>query len=652
MVTGLVCCGLAVVVGEKDLLRVGLLLLALPVCATAFVCRTRYRLACHRRLVPARATVGAVVSVSIRIDNMSRRSSSVLLVDDDVPAHLGFRARFMLDRVEPGGARYFTYQLRPQLRGRYLIGPMAIRITDPFGLCELTRTFRSRGELVVTPPVETLPAARPGRQTMIGDLRQRDRPTMGTDDFVTRPYQAGDDLRRIHWRTSARAGELMVRREESSRPASATVLLDTRSAAWTGQGPASSFEWAVSAAGSVAVHLAESGHLVDLICDGGVSGVTTTPGTGRSRNPTRSPTALLDALAVVTTSDAGPPSRTASPGPSLPGRRDLTHLAGDGMLVAVLGATEPARAGMLARTRPRGALATVVLVDVTTWDGNHSVVRQEAVRQEAARPENLHACRAVFQRHGWTVIVAGYGDTLAALWPWASERRSERNTAGGGGGSGAGHRAGPPTTGLIHNDRPAPPQPRHPLNPNPPHPNSSNSNSPNSSDMSYLSDQPLEWPSTTGPATPGSATVSGSTAASRAAARPASGDSAARNSAARGPTAGRPAAAWPTTAGPATAGPATGGSGTFPPDAAGVAPPPASRQPAARPTAFPPGPPDSARTSPLSRPSAMRERSDSTPEPARPSGTPRSSARRVRPEDAAEGASATGQPEAEAGLRR
>ncbi|WP_165490479.1 DUF58 domain-containing protein, partial [Protofrankia symbiont of Coriaria myrtifolia] len=591
MVTGLVCCGLAVVVGEKDLLRVGLLLLALPVCATAFVCRTRYRLACHRRLVPARATVGAVVSVSVRIDNMSRRSSSVLLVDDDIPAHLGFRARFVLDRVEPGGARYFTYQLRPQLRGRYLIGPMAIRITDPFGLCELTRTFRSRGELVVTPPVETLSAARPGRQTMIGDLRQRDRPTMGTDDFVTRPYQAGDDLRRIHWRTSARAGELMVRREESSRPASATVLLDTRSAAWTGQGPASSFEWAVSAAGSVAVHLAESDHLVDLICDGGVPGVTTTPGTGRSRNPTRSPTALLDALAVVTTSDAGPPPRTASPGPSIPSRRDLTHLAGDGMLVAVLGATEPARAGMLARTRPRGALATVVLVDVTTWDENHSVVRQDAARQETARPENLHACRAVFQRHGWTVIVAGYGDTLAALWP----RASERNTAGGGGGSGAGHRAGSPTTGLIHNDRPAPPQPRHPLNPNPPHPNSSNS-----SDMLHLSDQPLEWPSTAGSATagsatagsatPGSATVSGSTAASQAAARPASGDSAARdsaarNSAAREPTAGRPAAAWPTTAGPAAAGSATGDSGAFPPDAAGAAPLPASRQPAARPTA-------------------------------------------------------------------
>ncbi|WP_207386496.1 DUF58 domain-containing protein [Protofrankia symbiont of Coriaria ruscifolia] len=435
--TGLACCALAVTVGEKDLLRVGLLLLALPVCSTAFVCRTRYRLACHRRLAPVRSTVGAAVSVSIRIDNMGRRSSSVLLVDDDVPAHLGFRARFVLDRVEPGGARYLTYQLRPQLRGRYLIGPMAIRITDPFGLCELTRTFRSRDELVVTPPLEALLALRPGRQIMIGNLRERTRPTLGTDDFVTRPYQAGDDLRRIHWRTSARAGELMVRREESFRPASATVLLDTRSDAWVGHGPTSSFEWAVSATGSIAAHLAESGQLVSLICDGGV---TATPAAGRSRNPTRSTTALLDALAVVTTSDA-----SSFPGASLPGAPGngaaaIARTDGNGMLVAVLGSIEPARAGILAMARPHGAFATALLVDVATWDGNRST----------AREESLNACRALFQRHGWVVITAGYGDKLADLWL----QTSGRGTAGGGGDSRVGYRADSTAAGMIHHDLP------------------------------------------------------------------------------------------------------------------------------------------------------------------------------------------------------
>ncbi|WP_322766394.1 hypothetical protein [Frankia sp. Cr1] len=117
--TGLACCALAATVGEEDLLRVGVLLVALPVCAAAFVCKTRYRLACHRLLMPARVAVGGAVSVGIRIDNMSGRPSSVLLVDDEVPDPLGFRARFVLDRVEAGGARYFTYQLRPQLRGRH-----------------------------------------------------------------------------------------------------------------------------------------------------------------------------------------------------------------------------------------------------------------------------------------------------------------------------------------------------------------------------------------------------------------------------------------------------------------------------------------------------------------------------------------------------
>ncbi|WP_250291957.1 DUF58 domain-containing protein [Frankia sp. CiP1_Cm_nod1] len=709
VVTGLVCCGLAVVVGEKDLLRAGLLLLTLPLCATAFVCRTRYRLACHRRLTPARVTVGAVVSVGVRIDNMSRRSSSVLLVDDDIPAHLGFRARFMLDRVEPGGARYFTYQLRPRLRGRYLIGPMAIRITDPFGLCELTRTFRSRDELVVTPPVETLPASRPGRQITIGDLRQRDRPTMGTDDFVTRPYQAGDDLRRIHWRTSARAGELMVRREESSRPASATVLLDTRSAAWAGQGPASSFEWAVSAAGSVAAHLTESGHLVDLICDGSLAAA---PAAGGPRKPTRSTTALLDALAVVTTADAGPPSRAASPGPPIPGRRGLAHLAGDGILVAVLGSTEPARAGILARARPRGTLATVVLVNVATWDGNHAAAGQEATGQE-----NLRACRAVFQRHGWTVIVAGYGDTLATLWPGGSQRSSGRSTAGSGKNNRAGRQAaGAQSTGVIHHGRPQPPQPPQPRHPEPRHvaqgsgPTQPRHPEPRHPDPSASSSQPLEWPSTVGraapasaapgpatpgpatpgpatpgPATPGPATPDSAAPASaapgptapgpatpdsaavgpattgQATAWPASSDSAIRGSAAESsatssaaagrPRVGRPAATWPTAADPAITSRATGGPRSFPPDTTSTAPP-TTRPPTARPTALPPGPPDSARTSPLPRLSAMRERADSRPEPARPSATPRSPATRVRPEETPEDAATAGQPEAEAGLRR
>nr|MDT0666463.1 DUF58 domain-containing protein [Micromonospora sp. DSM 115978] len=140
---GATCCLIAFILGEHDLLRVGVLLLFLPVAAAAFVCRTRYRLACTRRIDPPRVQAGGPVSVRIRLDNVSRMRSSALLVEDEAPHRLGSRARFVLDKIEPGGTRDLSYRLRAQLRGRYQIGPMSIRLTDPFGLCELSRAFRS-----------------------------------------------------------------------------------------------------------------------------------------------------------------------------------------------------------------------------------------------------------------------------------------------------------------------------------------------------------------------------------------------------------------------------------------------------------------------------------------------------------------------------
>ncbi|WP_239373705.1 MULTISPECIES: DUF58 domain-containing protein [unclassified Frankia] len=423
--TGLACCALAATVGEEDLLRVGMLLLALPVCAAAFVCKTRYRLACHRLLVPARVAVGGAAAVSIRIDNMSGRPSSVLLVDDEVPDRLGLRARFVLDRVEAGGARYLTYKLRPQLRGRYLIGPMAIRITDPFGLCELTRTFRSRDELIVTPPVETLPLARPGSHTTISTHRRRRASATGIDDFSTRPYHPGDDLRRVHWRTSARTGELMVRQEESFRPSNAALFLDTRSAVWAGQGPMSSFEWAVGAAASIAVYLTGMGKAVRLICDNA-------PAPAAARG-SRNPAALLDELAVVNTTDTLSTQRVYS----------RLRTADSSMVVAILGRTDPAQAVVLARARPRDAAAIVLLVNVATWDEGE---------RSASGTEGLQACRAVFQRHGWTVIIARYGDRLTALWPGTTGKGPAR-----GGGTGAATPE-PAAGGMIH-DSPRTPDP-------------------------------------------------------------------------------------------------------------------------------------------------------------------------------------------------
>ncbi|MFD6751237.1 DUF58 domain-containing protein, partial [Streptomyces anthocyanicus] len=219
----------AYVLGQSDLLRVGLLLAVLPlVCATVLY-RTRYRVAGSRRLSPARVPAGSEARVHLRMENVSRLSTGLLMLQDRVPYVLGPRPRFVLDRVEAGGRREVSYRVRSDLRGRYPLGPLQLRLTDPFGMCELTRSFSTYDTLTVIPRVEALPPVRlTGEAKGYGDGRQRSLALAGEDDIIPRGYRYGDDLRRVHWRLTARYGELMVRREEQPQRSRCTVLLDTR----------------------------------------------------------------------------------------------------------------------------------------------------------------------------------------------------------------------------------------------------------------------------------------------------------------------------------------------------------------------------------------------------------------------------------------
>ncbi|MBL7501609.1 DUF58 domain-containing protein [Frankia sp. CNm7] len=384
LAAGAACAVCAVVLGEQDLLRVALLLLLLPLLAAAFVSRTRYRLACTRRVDPPRVSAGQAARVRIQLANMSRLPSSVLLVEDAVPEELGVQARFVLDRIEPGGTRDMSYELGAAHRGRYQLGPMSIRLSDPFGFCELARAFRGRDELVVTPAIETLPGSRSERHVAASALRRA--ALHGEDEPTTRPYRSGDDLRRVHWRTSARTGELMVRREDAPRLSGATILLDDHVGSWGHQaGPDSPFEWAVSVAGSIGAHLALAGYSVRLVTHRGLAAAV----------PPGRPGPLLDELAMITQTPV-PDPRAAYGAIS----------AGDGgMLVLVLGRTSPEVARRLAAIRPRGAPAIAVLADLTHWYAD----------QES--PSDLAGCELALRRAGWRVLVSGRGGRLAEEWP-------------------------------------------------------------------------------------------------------------------------------------------------------------------------------------------------------------------------------------------
>ena len=416
----------AVVLGQRDLLRAAVFLLVLPLAAVAVVARTRYQLGCTRQLDPPRVGAGTPATVRLRLDNVSRLPSGVLLMEDALPYVLGGRPRFVLDRVEPRGVREVSYPVRAEVRGRYRVGPLSVRLTDPFGLCALTRSFASVDDLVVTPVVSALPAVRLGGDWAGGgEATSRSVAVSGTDDAAPREYRHGDDLRKVHWRSTARVGELMVRREEQPYQSRATLLLDGRAGAHRGEGPGSSYEWAVSAVASVAVCLARSGYLLRVIAETGLDVVPEgMPATESS---------VLDALAGIA------PGRGASLEPAA---ERLRRTGVDGVLVAVLGQLSADDAGRLSRLRHGSAACIAVLLDTAGWMTRSHPGRSPATPTPATHVPATHvpatpvpatpydASAQLLQAAGWRVLRVGHGSTLASVWPLAGARQGGARSGG------------------------------------------------------------------------------------------------------------------------------------------------------------------------------------------------------------------------------
>jgi hypothetical protein len=293
-----------------------------------------------------------------------------------------------------------AYTVRADVRGRYPIGPLVIRLTDPFGLCELTRSFPSVDRLTVIPQVVALPTVRlAGEYAGTGDSRARSVAVHGEDDAATREYRRGDDLRRVHWRSTARTGELMVRREEQPWESRATVVLDDRAAAHRGEGPTASFEWAVSAAASIAMHLTHAGYKLRLVTGSGLD-LDTTEGTAES--------IVLDTLADVKTQTTGDISTLVE---------QVRRRSDGGLVIGIFGSLTIAEAELLAGLRGNGATCIGFAIDSSTW-----VAMAPGDRQES---NGEHSAAALALVHsGWRSVPVVHGSTLPALWPAAARGSS------------------------------------------------------------------------------------------------------------------------------------------------------------------------------------------------------------------------------------
>lgn len=229
------------------------------------------------------------VGVEGRVDVVVRagRRTQTLAVADSFDR--GRRsARFLLPPLQGGEEARAAYRFPTDRRGRFEVGPLRATLHDPFGFATLTRRVLPAEEVIVYPRVHDIVAP----PEISGLDLDRDHPRVRarvepSGEFMTlRDYAPGDDLRHVHWRSTARRGHLMVRQNETRRRAPVLLLLDVRARSHDRV----SFERAVEACASIATALDRAGRPFEVVWSTG----TIIGAPGRRHLAT-----VMDELAIV-----------------------------------------------------------------------------------------------------------------------------------------------------------------------------------------------------------------------------------------------------------------------------------------------------------------------------------------------------------------
>jgi uncharacterized protein (DUF58 family) len=269
-------------IDRREGLYVGFFLLTLVLVSAVLVWMVRPRVQVRRRFAEPSVAVGELATVRVVIE-ATGSARGLNRWAEQLPAGFGEQGGDLwsagADARRFGGM--IEYRVRAPRRGRYPVGPLWLGYGDPLGLAVALRPAGEVSTLTVTPRVTALD--QPGVLTASGEggrhqLYVPSNPR--ADELIAREYRAGDPLRRVHWRQTARRGELMVRQEEQQGDPEACVVLDTSvapratssraSGAGAGAGASTSaaqaeFERAVEAAASIAVRLLADGFAVTVI---------------------------------------------------------------------------------------------------------------------------------------------------------------------------------------------------------------------------------------------------------------------------------------------------------------------------------------------------------------------------------------------------
>lgn len=329
-------------VGRAELYALGGGVAVLLVVCAVWVASRSIDIVVSRSVRPSRVHVGNPCTVEITLRNRASRTSPVLRLRDPVTGTAG--ADLLLAPIGPRKSNTVAYRLPTTRRGLVTVGPMAAEITDPFGLATARNRAAPPIEITVLPRIDDIPplprsvGPDPDGGAETGSLGR-----VGEDFAALRPYVVGDDLRRVHWLSSARTDDdLLVRQDDVPWQGRLCLVLDLRREVHDGD----TIERAVSATASILrAHLRRGDH-TRLVT---TTGVDSDYGVGANHLD-----GLLEYLAVADRSNRG----------TLHHGLDLAERGASGALVLVTGRPSSADLDAVEAIGPAVSLRRVVRLDV------------------------------------------------------------------------------------------------------------------------------------------------------------------------------------------------------------------------------------------------------------------------------------------------
>ena len=245
LVVGIVITLVGLAIGYPAVTAMGATLVAAVVIALLLVGRPP-DMTCERQVVPDRVTAGESAVTELTITNRGRRTNGA---SRGTERFGDGRLTIEIPALDPGESVVIANEIRTDRRGVYDVGPLTVRRGDPIGLARRGDLDSELGQLVVHPRVHEVSPFPAGLRRDLEGLPSGAAAEGGITFSDLRDYVPGDDLRLIHWRSSARVGKLTVRHNVDVHRPRTSVILDTTAALYDDE----AFEDAVRAAASIVV---------------------------------------------------------------------------------------------------------------------------------------------------------------------------------------------------------------------------------------------------------------------------------------------------------------------------------------------------------------------------------------------------------------